>query len=889
MTNLILLLFMIAALIFPSQCLGATPLYMHLPAFNSDTNIPTPILKREVDQFLASGDATTIRRSVQKIFELVDRLNAEQNQAEAMKYLVSGLKANSGALGYQILYAEMLQRQGDRAAAKKIARLVRDNAERDEHVKRAYSLLGERLPPSFPDISKLRKTKSDKINIALIAMGDVDQFVLADLGKKLQDRIRMSLRVYKTDALLPPFKRDPYKRSIAEQKSILQTAVTKDPTLERFLKENLITYKDLEDDSTVIRALRLVTFDKYGNKGLATLDDNIRQLSKLGKGWDSDDLLATVRAAAKDVLNENTLFLGVVNVDMFDSEAHLSFGLAENSGRYGVIAYRRFTGDFNHQDPSRKRLVDRTFKQSLSSIGFMLGVPRCTMPGCARAYPHSLQEHDAKSTDLCDECRKGFEKALKRPATLDKAVTEHGRTMKRDPKDPLPYHDRAVIYLHQGKFDQAMKDLDKAIELNPKYVQAYITRGDAHSKKQQLDLAVADYSKAIEFDPRNEKAYTNRAGIHRSRGDFDLAIADASKAVEINPKSSLAYFERGTAYSSKKDFGPAISDLTKAIEIKKDFPEAFNNRGNAFLQTGKRDAALADFSKAIELDPKNEITRMSRGGEFHRRKEFDKALADYGKAVELNPRNYSAHTSRGTIYHDFKEYKKAIQEYDSAIQINPAYTEAYYNRGLSHYYLRDLDAAIADYSKAVGLNPKHHSAYHNRGTAYREKKELDRAIADYSTVVEIQPGKVEPYVNRGETYVLRREYELAMLDYNKALEIDPGYVKAYNSRGTLHGLKGEHSLSISDYSKALEIDPKNSELLNNRGYTYAVMGDYDKAISDLDKSIELNPKFTLAYVNRGNTHARKKMIINACWDWKSACELGACRNYENAKQRKICR
>jgi len=55
---------------------------------------------------------------------------------------------------------------------------------------------------------------------------------------------------------------------------------------------------------------------------------------------------------------------------------------------------------------------ERTFKQALSSFGFMLGVARCSSPTCARAYPHHLGEHDAKTKKLCPVCLKGFENKL---------------------------------------------------------------------------------------------------------------------------------------------------------------------------------------------------------------------------------------------------------------------------------------------------------------------------------------------------------------------------------------------------------------------------------------------------------------------------------------------
>ena len=73
-----------------------------------------------------------------------------------------------------------------------------------------------------------------------------------------------------------------------------------------------------------------------------------------------------------------------------------------------------------------------------------------------------------------------------------------------------------------------------------------------------------------------------------------------------------------------------------------------------------------------------------------------------------------------------------------------------------------------------------------------------------------------------------------------------------------------------------------------KGVSYQEKGQWDKAIAEYNKAIELNPKDAHAYyfrrivymVHLGNN---KK----ACSDWKRACELGSCTNYDRAKKKVI--
>jgi predicted Zn-dependent protease len=91
--------------------------------------------------------------------------------------------------------------------------------------------------------------------------------------------------------------------------------------------------------------------------------------------------------------------LGITSKDIYENDYNFLFGWAQK--KWGVISYARFLLG----EPTVEQFEKRTIIQALSSVGFVIGIPRSTNPNCARAYPNSLAEMDRKPMELCDECK----------------------------------------------------------------------------------------------------------------------------------------------------------------------------------------------------------------------------------------------------------------------------------------------------------------------------------------------------------------------------------------------------------------------------------------------------------------------------------------------------
>jgi len=143
--------------------------------------------------------------------------------------------------------------------------------------------------------------------------------------------------------------------------------------------------------------------------------------------------------------------------------------------------------------------------------------------------------------------------------------------------------------------------------------------------------------------------------------------------------------------------------------------------------------------------------------------------------------------------------------------------------------------------------------YNNRGNSYYEKGQYDQAISDYSEAIKINPADAIAYNNRGLAYYKKGQYDKAISDCTKAIGINPAYAAAYHIRGVAHDEKGQYDQAMSDYSEAIKINPADAIAYDFRGYLYwEILGKKEKA----------------------------------CKDFKKACTLGRCGNYNLCKGKK---
>lgn len=106
------------------------------------------------------------------------------------------------------------------------------------------------------------------------------------------------------------------------------------------------------------------------------------------------------------------------------------------------------------------------------------------------------------------------------------AITNYGKVIALNGKEPAPYMNRGIAHYNQKNFDSAIFDFSKVIELNPNDSTAYFKRGDAFERIGKVQNAVEDYQKAVDLEADNELA---KSSLERLQGTKKTIVVGQSK------------------------------------------------------------------------------------------------------------------------------------------------------------------------------------------------------------------------------------------------------------------------------------------------------------------------------------------------------------------------
>ncbi len=442
-----------------------------------------------------------------------------------------------------------------------------------------------------------------------------------------------------------------------------------------------------------------------------------------------------------------------------------------------------------------------------------------------------------------------FEQGVKAYKEYDweKALEYFGREINDNPKAPLSYYYRAIIYNYQNQISSALSDINNAIKYFTRkdksiLAVAHRLRGDIYVKIENYDKTFEDYSIALKLSPDDPEIYIDRAQIYFDLIQYQKAEADYNQALKIDESLVIAWAGLSRNYLSQKNYPEAEKTLNKLIKLAPKYTEGYKFRARYYYELQKYNDAIEDIFYAFLLDDSDKIMRSIFIS--YSEKNYSLSLSKVNSQISAHPEKDLWYFIRAQLYEGKYNFAAAIKDYNKVLELSDisfkpdllAYrAKCYSNSGM-------YELAISDYNEIISIDSTDAYNYAYKADAKRLMGDYTGAIQDFTKAIEIEPRESWFYYRRGWTREFLKEFGEALNDYNESISINDKYVYTYLNRGRLY----ESQLKKTDKAKEdflniLSIDTTIDEQGNCRQYALFHLGRIDDAIKWLDKIIEQYP------------------------------------------------
>ncbi|KAL5206945.1 hypothetical protein ABZP36_031380 [Zizania latifolia] len=113
-----------------------------------------------------------------------------------------------------------------------------------------------------------------------------------------------------------------------------------------------------------------------------------------------------------------------------------------------------------------------------------------------------LEQQEYYDPKLADEEREKGNEFFKEQKYPD-AVKHYTEALRRNPKDPRVYSNRAACYTKLAALPEGLKDAEKCIELDPTFSKGYTRKGAIQFFMKEYDKAMETYQAGLKHDPNN--------------------------------------------------------------------------------------------------------------------------------------------------------------------------------------------------------------------------------------------------------------------------------------------------------------------------------------------------------------------------------------------------
>ena len=334
------------------------------------------------------------RKYVSAYFDLANAYQSRGEKDKAYQTVTKGLRLDSLNMDMQLKAAEYEVEKGEYDLAIPRLKAVLAKSDNKKTVAQAQTLF-DKIPQQYKEEAE-SLTVSPMYNkkLLLAFYPGVEDVYKKALAQRIENEFKVSVECLDLDVEeSKKNSRDSYNEFLSETMENLIMGNSPE-AVANTLAYLGIAFDDLEDKETREFFVKSI----FLNSGYSQEDwDTIAAQYELQ--YDANELM--IQVMSNCTLETDCLgVLGVTTKDIYSGSPNNNFLFGLSSETVAVMSLNRFVKG----EKDRALITKRAVMQAFSSAGYIVGIPRCSTPLCARAYPNSLAEQDEKNDCLCPDC-----------------------------------------------------------------------------------------------------------------------------------------------------------------------------------------------------------------------------------------------------------------------------------------------------------------------------------------------------------------------------------------------------------------------------------------------------------------------------------------------------
>ena len=220
---------------------------------------------------------------------------------------------------------------------------------------------------------------------------------------------------------------------------------------------------------------------------------------------------------------------------------------------------------------------------------------------------------------------------------LDDAKAIYKKIIVHDKNNSDAHHLISLIYLVEGKLDEARKNVLSAIEMQPDISVYHSNYGNILYQSNNLEFAIQEHKRAIKLDKKNFQSFYSLGVIYTHLKNYEKAIENYKKSLLLDSESSVAHNNLANIYNN---LNPNLAEehYLKVLELTPNDAMPYINISNYYLKNTKYKKCVKILEEAFDKDIKVKELCNNLGIAYYATKDNVKAKSMFELAIKLDPK-----------------------------------------------------------------------------------------------------------------------------------------------------------------------------------------------------------------------------------------------------------